>query len=37
MLWVRGWAVHDLEAGIVNGQFTAELPQELRAALAQLN
>jgi hypothetical protein len=37
MLWVRGWAVHDLEAGVVNGQFTAELPQELRAALAQLN
>lgn len=37
MLWVRGWAVHDLEAGMVNGQFTAELPHELRAALAQLN
>lgn len=37
MLWVRGWAVHDLDAGIVDGQFTAELPYELQAALAQLN
>ena len=37
LLWVRGWAVHDLGARVVNGQFTAELPQDLRAALAQLN
>ncbi|ACU76331.1 hypothetical protein Caci_7506 [Catenulispora acidiphila DSM 44928] len=37
LLWVRGWAVHDLGAGFVNGQFTADLPRELRAALAQLN
>ncbi|MEY9858820.1 hypothetical protein ABH935_004443 [Catenulispora sp. GAS73] len=37
MLWVRGWAVHDLGAGVVEGQFTAEVPRELRAALAQLN
>ena len=37
LLWVRGWAVHDLGAGVVDGQFTVELPGELRAALAQLN
>jgi hypothetical protein len=37
MLWVRGWAVQDLEAGIVDGRFTARMPQELRAAMAQLN
>jgi hypothetical protein len=37
MLWVRGWAVHDLGAGVVDGRFTADLPRELRASLAQLN
>jgi hypothetical protein len=37
LLWVRGWAVHDLRAGIVDGWFTAELPKELRAASAELN
>ncbi|MEY9934682.1 hypothetical protein ABH926_009350 [Catenulispora sp. GP43] len=37
LLWVRGWDVRDLGAGIVGGQFTAEVPQELRAGLAQLN
>lgn len=37
LLWVRGWAVHDLGAGMVGGRFTAELPRELRADLAQLN
>lgn len=37
LLWVRGWAVHDLGAGVVDGRFSAELPRELRAALAELN
>jgi hypothetical protein len=37
LLWVRGWSVHDLGAAVVGGQFTAELPRELKAALAQLN
>jgi hypothetical protein len=29
--------VHDLGAGVVDGRFRAELPRDLRAALAQLN
>ncbi|MEY9891463.1 hypothetical protein ABIA31_005128 [Catenulispora sp. MAP5-51] len=37
LLWVRGWDVRDLGAGTVDGRFTAEIPRELRAGLAQLN
>lgn len=36
LLWVRGWTVHDLGAGVVDGQFSFELPEELRRVLAQL-
>lgn len=37
LLWVRGWSVRDLSAAVINGQFTMELPQDLKALLAQLN
>lgn len=37
LLWVRGWAVRDLGARVVDGRFSAEVPRELRAALAELN
>lgn len=37
LLWVRGWTVEDLAVEFVDGRFTAELPRELRAALAELN
>ena len=36
LFWVRGWTVHDLGAGVVDGQFSFELPEELRAVLARL-
>ncbi|GAA2045097.1 hypothetical protein GCM10009839_56200 [Catenulispora yoronensis] len=37
LLWVRGWTVHDLGAGVVDGQFSFELPEDLRSVLARLN
>ncbi|MBS2534765.1 hypothetical protein KGQ20_18505 [Catenulispora sp. NF23] len=37
LLWVRGWTVRDLNAAVVDGTFTATLPRELGAPLAELN
>lgn len=37
LLWVRGWTVHDLKAGVVGGQFSFEMPAELREVLAGLD
>ena len=36
LLWVRGWTVHDLGAGVADGKFSFDLPQDLRAVLAAL-
>jgi len=36
LLWVRGWTVHDLAAGVVGGEFSFELPPDLRTVLAGL-
>lgn len=36
LLWVRGWTVHDLGAGVADGQFSFDLPADLRTVLAGL-